>query len=270
MTGKRNKKPHNSNEGRHIKWDKGVDLLTLKIDLGKRIKQERALCGKPDEWDFVDDDAPVSLAHYCCLLTQLLNCERGSEAHDSFVQWVRTGNRAPESRVRKVSPACTCGHSRSSTKDTSGHKILGVGVRGQCKVPNCSCRNYEPDKMDIEMRQDYIPPEVSDEYLVWLRPVIERGYSLGSYETFSRRHAVNTHATRFSALTHMAKNMHMSITEIAKVSHHRNVNQLVTYFEEKEADKAHRALAGLPPLEPEKKPSEGATVPKSPEPEKVG
>jgi hypothetical protein len=237
--------------GLRSRWDKGVDWLTLKTDLAARIKQERAQCGKPDENDFVDDDAPVRLAHYCCLLVQLVNAERASEAHDSFCEWVKTGNRAPQSMVRKVSPVCTCNHSRTSTKDTSGHRRIDKGIRGACKVPSCACQSYEPNMNDIEMRQDFIPPEVSDEFLTWLRPVIERGYSFDSYKTFARRHVVNTHATRYAAITWMKQHQGMDILAIAKVSHHRNVNELITYFQEKEADKGHRELAGLPPLEPE-------------------
>lgn len=238
--------------GLKSRWDKGVDWLTLKTDLAARVKSEREQCGKPDENDFVDDDAPVRLAHYCCLLVQLCNAERASEAHDSFTDYVRTGNRAPQTQVRKISPVCTCNHARSGSRgSTSGHVVLGKGIRGRCKVPNCGCQNYEPNLDDVEMRQDYIPPEVSDEFLTWLRPVIERGYSLNSYKHFSRRHAVNTHATRYAAITWMKVHQGMDLLAIAKVSHHKDVNELVTYFSAKEADKGHRALAGLPPLEPE-------------------
>lgn len=75
-------------------WDKKLDFAKTRESLVAKLVEERQK----------DDDDPMPLRHrfyLSCLLVQLVNGSRVSEAHDAVWQWAESGERDISVRVRK-------------------------------------------------------------------------------------------------------------------------------------------------------------------------
>ena len=238
---------------KHV-WDLGLEFEPTKTELVTRLVKSREEC-KPDEEGGIDPYAPVRLAAYEAALTQCMNGCRASEAVDAFTQFIQGGNREPLVRVRKQSPRCTCGHSRTSPRETGGHEYVSKGVRGKCLAKNCNCEGYTPDANDVDMRPVFIPPEVEQGDLALFSKlrIGAGGFNENSYELFLLRNGpANSHSLRFCYITHL-DDLGYTPTLICKITHHANVNEIITYLSKRKALKVQREVAGLTARSPEMK-----------------
>ena len=240
-------------------WDKRIDFDSTKSRIAEAIVKARDECSRTDGGEDVNGNqvgyplAPIYLLHYTTMMIQLRNATRASEAWDAVLLWAKAGNRQPEVRVRKRAPQCaSCHHIKTGGKGSkvTGHEVLprdadGKSVRGKCQVTECVvCSGYSPDPNDVEMRTAYIPPECLDVDRALIAPVLARGITIEAYESFCKRHLVNSHSFRFCGITEMHRKG-VPMETIAQVTHHKNPMQVYNYLQTRDAEIAQKALAGV-------------------------
>ncbi len=99
-------------------------------------------------------------------------------------------------------------------------------------------------RKDVEFRLMVIPSELTDIDRLCCSEAIKRGISINSVEIFAIRvMGFNSHALRYSQITELARKG-MTPQVIAKVTHHKTLNFILSYTQQKEADKALREIAG--------------------------
>jgi hypothetical protein len=201
-------------------WDKQVDFDETQAIMEAEIARARG--GAP-----IDAGARARLASYSVLLTQELNGSRVSEAYDAVLGWGRDGAREQKVVVRKHRKRCLCNHSYRK------HELLGTD-RMKCSAENCQCLIYAPDPKDVELRLMVIPPAVVQEDKDFVAAALQRKTTLEAVEEFSRRNmAFNTHSLRYA---YISKHFDKPAQLIAKTTHHKKLEYIIDYTQQKVAD----------------------------------
>lgn len=217
-------------------WDKQLDFDSTKSLICAALIRARAACA-PDETGEVEVGAPKRLAEYSTAAIQLNNGCRGTEAVGAFMMWVNNQQQTSfKVRVAKQSVPCECLHVKAAQRGKvgSGHELKD-GVRGKCLREGCTCTAYKEDVKKIEFRDIDIPEECLAADVDIYKADVLKGYTLNAYKLFCRTHPEekpigNCHSLRFSYITMLHTKMHLSEAEICKITHHHNINELITYF----------------------------------------
>lgn len=160
--------------------------------------------------------ADKELVYNEIILCQLLNEARVSEAQEALMSWAANPANTREVRVR-------------------------------------TRKRY-----DREERLVIIPDSIKEED----RPVIAKlqgdftrlllrngkeALDCGAVRKYAKRaYGINTHSLRFSGITELGVNQEISPLVIAKITKHKNLNQLLTYIQEKEGVRElRRQVSGL-------------------------
>jgi integrase len=99
-------------------------------------------------------------------------------------------------------------------------------------------------RKDVELRLVMIPPELQDGDRPYLLEALDRGLTIGATKTFAiDALGFNTHSLRYAQITELARKG-MAPQLIAKVTHHKTLNFILSYTQQKEANKALRELVG--------------------------
>ena len=219
-------------------WDHGLDFVETRAKLGAAINKFRIQSVK-------DGSARRRLAGYEVLITQLVNASRISEAYEAVVSWVQNGKPEQQIRVRKKRYRCLCIHAKGSHTFIQDPALpRGHGRRGGCELKGCPCTGYRPDKTDIELRLMVIPPEFRNEDRFFLDYAFTSHFTLDAVIMFAIREAgFNSHSLRYARISHLADKAPLQV--IAKITHHKSLNFIVDYTQQKMADaKLRQVVAG--------------------------
>ncbi|MGC9132637.1 MAG: tyrosine-type recombinase/integrase [Candidatus Micrarchaeia archaeon] len=90
----------------------------------------------------------------------------------------------------------------------------------------------------MEIPKEFLKFNIKD--FEWVKDVEEKDL-IDRVKTFAFRNKINTHSLRYSFVTYLLKKgINPSI--VAKITHHSNLNYILTYTQQKEAEKALREV----------------------------
>ncbi len=219
-------------------WDRGVDFGATRTKLIQMLQDLRPQAEE-------SPNSIIRIFHCSILLVQLINGARISEAFDAAINWVNNSKREQEIRVRKRRARCVCLHVKINDRgNSSGHELVSKGKRGKCKVPGCVCKEYRPDVTDIETRLMTIPPELTEQDRAIADAAIEYGVTINATKLFALKVLhFNTHSLRYAQITELAR-QGKPPQLIAKITHHKGLDFILKYTQQKEADNTLRELTG--------------------------
>jgi hypothetical protein len=259
------------------RWDKN-----LQWDDAVRVVSENLAKARLAAQDLDDPFAPKKLLSWDAILIGLSNASRVGETYDALVEWCTTGKSPVMVRVEKLRQPCSrrgCKHQKTPFRNNpnSGHEIIGKGLRGRCRVFNCSCQRYLYNPDLDEKKEMNIPDSIQDDrkYFGGIRFARERhrmkrgqvvipgkeakakslfgyrergAYTLWALKCFMKRNFVvngvhcNPHSTRYCSISYRIK-QGQSLPAIAKEIHMKTLNLLIEYQTEQEGLEANRAIA---------------------------
>lgn len=211
-------------------WDSGLDYGATRERLVNLMIVIRPECQ--------DDLIPKQrLSKYSILLSQLVNGARVSEAFDAVSAWSQTGTREQAIKVRKLGRQMRCKSCGKSFKVKSKTNSPTIHEK------ESGHRQFE-DVQVVESRLVVVPSECLEEDRHWIVEAITRGVTIGSVKAFaSRTLGFNTHSLRYAKITSLT-NQNKPAQMIAKITHHRNMNFIVDYTQQKAADEELRKSIG--------------------------
>lgn len=212
-------------------WDRGLDFGATRLKLSEMMKELRSQA----------DESPNSImriTHCSVLLIQLINGARISEAFDAMRFWTENGNYEQQVNVRKrgkVVNCLTCGGFYSLRSKEHGPKEH-TELTGHAEFSQPYNRP-EPRLMSI-------PKELTEEDRKIAEKGVQRGVTVNATKLFAIKvMGFNTHALRYAQITELARKG-MAPQVIAKVTHHKTLTFILSYTQQKEADRALTDLAG--------------------------
>lgn len=199
------------------KRERKMGNIVRGFDKGLRFKETyKFLIDQMKKYEYpLNDVEEKRLGYIMILLIGLRNAARINEACRSFLIWLATGKREFYIRVSK----------QKQDKDKNRIILIPEEIGNDLRKSLEFFHEFEIDLKKLVMNERY-----DDIY----RLTENAG-------RWARKHKIGTHSMRYSRITHMS-DKGMSPIDIAQITGHANLDELIRYVQEEAAIKKHREL----------------------------